>query len=147
MKFFRIWACGLLLLNEFNTFMYYCKICQCKFDTGPCLEVHILSEHQVDEKPNVNDDTFVDDYYEQETDNCVATEPMSFELDPINIKTEYEFEDDGQQEIIVGIEEPNCDLKPNTDIPNVKFTSDFSNEQQIRRSERKKRIKTKEIIE
>ncbi|XP_055303252.1 zinc finger protein 91-like [Sitodiplosis mosellana] len=39
-------ACGLLLLTEFNRFVYCCKTCHCEFETGSNLEVHILTEHQ-----------------------------------------------------------------------------------------------------
>lgn len=54
-------ACGLLLLNEFNIFVYCCKNCQLEFDSGSSLEVHVLEQHQ-DNKQNiiVDDQIFVD---------------------------------------------------------------------------------------
>lgn len=45
-------ACGLLLLNEFNIFVYCCKNCQLEFESGPSLEGHILEQH-LDDKQNI----------------------------------------------------------------------------------------------
>ncbi|XP_055303253.1 zinc finger protein 700-like [Sitodiplosis mosellana] len=92
-------ACGLLLLNEFNTFVYCCKKCQCDFDSGPNLEVHILSAHQDDkshiENVFVNDDIFMDDFdrnsedsSELQVEKCAEMDAVSFVLGLIDIKTE-----------------------------------------------------------
>lgn len=43
-------ACGFLMLNEYSVFVYCCKKCQTKFDSGINLEAHIILEHQEDEK-------------------------------------------------------------------------------------------------
>ncbi|XP_031631840.1 zinc finger protein 782-like [Contarinia nasturtii] len=65
-------ACGFLLLDDLNTFIYCCKKCQNQFDSGPNLEVHILSdscynlhksEHRDDnEDVIVKDEIFVDEF-------------------------------------------------------------------------------------
>lgn len=39
-------ACGFLLINEDNTFIYCCKKCPNEFSSGSDLETHILYEHQ-----------------------------------------------------------------------------------------------------
>lgn len=55
-------ACGYLLFNEYNEFVYYCKKCQSEFKSGAFLEAHILSEYH-DNKRNifVNDGIFIGD--------------------------------------------------------------------------------------
>ncbi|XP_055303174.1 uncharacterized protein LOC129568871 [Sitodiplosis mosellana] len=86
-------ACGLLLLTEFNTFVYCCKSCKCEFESGSNLEVHILSKHQDDmEAIFENSEVFVDNFdasryeigpsdvkFEQIGSNC--DEPNGDELD------------------------------------------------------------------
>lgn len=52
-------ACGFLFLNEFGTFVYCCKECHTEYDTGPNLEVHVLSVHQ-DTKRHI-ESVFVND--------------------------------------------------------------------------------------
>ncbi|XP_055303171.1 zinc finger protein 665-like [Sitodiplosis mosellana] len=109
-------ACGLLLLNESNTFVYCCKSCQSAFDSGSYLEVHILSAHQDDkshvESVFVDDETFVDDDYGQEVENCYTTGTMAIKLEPFDIKTENDvLEDDAVKDEIVIIGE---NLEPNS---------------------------------
>lgn len=41
-------VCGLVVLNEFNAFVYFCKICQREFESGLDFEAHIRSSHQDD---------------------------------------------------------------------------------------------------
>lgn len=71
-------ACGLLLLNEFNTFIYCCKHCQREFVSGSNLEAHIWSEHQDDGK-NVYEhgDVFVEE---------ISFEPTSSGIERKNLK-------------------------------------------------------------
>lgn len=73
-------ACGLLLLNEFNTFIYCCKHCQREFEFGSNLEVHIWSEHQ-DDRRNVYEhgDVFVEE---------ISFEPTSSGIERKNVKIE-----------------------------------------------------------
>ncbi|XP_055303243.1 zinc finger protein ZFP2-like [Sitodiplosis mosellana] len=68
-------ACGLLVLTEFNTFVYCCKSCHCEFESGSNLEVHILSEHQDDKGAIfVNGDVWTDNCSIEPTPiDCVAT--------------------------------------------------------------------------
>lgn len=73
-------ACGLLLLNEFNTFIYHCKKCANEFDSGTDLESHILSEHLDDKEhiENVFDEIFVDDFDRKSDDCCVEREMENY---------------------------------------------------------------------
>lgn len=88
-------ACGFLLLGEFNTFIYCCKKCQCEFESGPNLEVHILSEHEDDrrhiESVFVNDVVFVDDTGEEKLKGFVTKEEVLIEH--VDVKTEAEIPD------------------------------------------------------
>ncbi|XP_055303173.1 zinc finger protein 227-like [Sitodiplosis mosellana] len=89
-------ACGLLVLTEFNTFVYCCKNCQCEFESGPNLEVHILSEHQDDKGAVfVNGNVLVD--------NC-SFEPTPIELDASKVKIE-QFESNVEESDVLNVEE------------------------------------------
>ncbi|XP_055303172.1 zinc finger protein 652-B-like [Sitodiplosis mosellana] len=88
-------ACGFLLLDEFNTFIYCCKRCHCEFDSGPNLEVHILSEHGNDKahigNGFVDDGRFsMDDVSEHETNKLLPTAEVLINGEPVHIKTEKE---------------------------------------------------------
>lgn len=48
-------SCGLVVLNECNTFTYYCKVCSRDFECGAELEMHILLGH-VDRKLEPSDE-------------------------------------------------------------------------------------------
>ncbi|XP_055303247.1 zinc finger protein 595-like [Sitodiplosis mosellana] len=87
-------ACGFLLLSEFNTFIYCCKRCHCEFDSGPNLEVHILSEHEHDKAYIGNgfvDDDIIVDVGGQELNEFLATEEVLIDGEPVDVKAEESF--------------------------------------------------------
>lgn len=43
-------ACGFLLINDLNVFLYCCKTCPDEFGSSADLETHILSEHRNEQK-------------------------------------------------------------------------------------------------
>lgn len=83
-------ACGLLLLTESNTFVYCCKQCQCEFESGSNLEVHILTEHEDESVFVVDDTTVLNNDYVQETGIWRTTSLMTIELEPLDIKMEHD---------------------------------------------------------
>lgn len=66
--------CGILLCNDFNTFIYYCTKCRCEFGSGKELEEHIVFDHH-DEKKFV-DGIFVDDGIVLNTTTKLAAVPF-----------------------------------------------------------------------
>ena len=72
-------ACGFLVRAEFNTFIYCCKVCRGEFESGPHLELHILSEHEDEKGGILMPDSYVDE--------SISTE-SPIEIDPTIIKIE-----------------------------------------------------------
>lgn len=102
-------ACGLLLLNEHNAFVYYCKECHRDFDSGPNLEMHILSEHQDDnghiESVFLNDSIYVNGKNNSEAgsfeqhENSAIADVVLIKLEAIEINTDEtkEINDNSEQ--------------------------------------------------
>lgn len=85
-------ACGFLLLNEYNEFVYYCKRCQSEFKSGSFLEAHILSEYH-DNKRNifVNDGILIgDSVFESTPDENLGEFYEYYENDSYEDGGEYE---------------------------------------------------------
>ncbi|XP_055303249.1 zinc finger protein 595-like [Sitodiplosis mosellana] len=116
-------ACGFLLLGEFNTFIYCCKKCQREFDSGPNLELHILSEHE-DNKGHienifVNDNIFVDNVGGQKTNERLPTVEVSMAIGLVDIKTEVETPEESDKVSI--------DVESKTDV-DFSMDYDFRND-------------------
>lgn len=81
-------ACGFLLLNEFNSFIYWCKYCQHEFECASDLELHILSEHH-DNKTNIlKDETEFESFCENQDDSSIDIDIGNVKIDVANQSTD-----------------------------------------------------------
>lgn len=69
-------TCGILLCNDFNTFVYYCTKCRCEFCSGKELEEHIVFDHH--DKKKCVDGIFVDDGIVLDTTKTTTTTFVPF---------------------------------------------------------------------
>lgn len=126
-------ACGFLLLNESNVFVYCCKKCVSNFGNGSDLETHILLEHNQANREHVEKIFVNDGVLESTSLVLIKLEPKIEELEYTepNHKVATNHDND--------VKEYTPDPTDQTTGELVKYESDGSNEMIDEKLPRKKR--------